>query len=100
AGTSILTGRAGHAAGAVWIRLGDESGVLYTGDLCRESLLYPVDTPPRAARLIADTSYGAYEQELAPAVTALIDRASKSPLLLPLPPTGRGVEIAVLLHEA
>lgn len=97
-GVAIETGRAGHAAGGVWMRLGGETGVLYTGDLCCESALYPVDTPPRAQTLIADASYGIYDDDLA--INALIDRAKRGPLLLPLPPTGRGVEIAVLLCEA
>lgn len=97
-GVSIETGRAGHAAGGVWIRLGGETGVLYTGDLCRESLLYPVDTPPRAHTLVADASYGVYDDVLD--TEALVERGRQSPLLLPLPPTGRGVEIAVLMAEA
>jgi Cft2 family RNA processing exonuclease len=98
AGIAVETGRAGHAAGGVWMRLGGEAGVLYTGDLCRESLLYPLDTPLRAHTLIADASYGAYDDALA--LEALIDHARNTPLLLPLPPTGRGVEIAVLCAEA
>jgi Cft2 family RNA processing exonuclease len=97
-GVRVETGRAGHAAGAVWMRIGGEAGVLYTGDICRESLLYPVDEPLEARVLIADASYGEYDEDIDHAV--LIDKARRAPLLLPLPPTGRGVEIAVLLHEA
>src|SRR5690606_10787018 len=100
AGVSIETGRAGHAAGAVWMRLGGEKGLLYTGDLCAESLLYPLDPPPPAETMIADASYGPYDQSIPPSVADLIACAKQGPLLLPLPPTGRGVEIAVLLHEA
>lgn len=100
AGVRIDTGRAGHAAGGIWMRLGGPGGVLYSGDLCRESLLYPLDTPPPARKLIADASYGTYDGDIAPAMRQLLDRARGGPLLLPLPPTGRGVEIAVLLHEA
>jgi Cft2 family RNA processing exonuclease len=98
-GVRVETGRAGHAAGAVWIRIGGETGVLYTGDICRESLLYPVDEPLAARVLIADASYGEYDEDIDHAVVGLIDKARRAPLLLPLPPTGRGVEIAVLLHE-
>lgn len=100
AGVSVETGRAGHAAGAVWMRIGGKSGVFYSGDFCRESLLYPVDEPSRAAFMIVDASYGSYDDELEPAIVELIARAHREPLLLPLPPTGRGLEIAVLLHEA
>ena len=98
-GIAVETGRAGHAAGAVWMRIGGEAGVLYSGDFCRESLLYPVDEPPRAATLVVDASYGTYDDDIAPAIDELITRAQRGPLLLPLPPTGRGLEIAVLLHE-
>lgn len=100
AGVEIETGRAGHAAGAVWMRIGGEKGLLYTGDLCAESLLYPLDPPLPAETMIADASYGTYDLPIAPAIADLIARAKRGPLLLPLPPTGRGVEIAVLLHEA
>lgn len=100
AGTHVDTGRAGHAAGGVWIRVGGPRGVLYTGDFCRESVLYPVDPPLPAATLIADASYGDYDDSLASASDHLIDLAHRLPLLLPLPPTGRGIEMAVLLHEA
>jgi len=100
AGVVIETGRAGHAAGGVWIRIGGENGVLYSGDFCRENLLYPVDKPPVAKTLIVDASYGEYDVDIAGAVTSLVDTARSGSLLLPLPPTGRGVEIAVLLYEA
>lgn len=96
----VETGRAGHAAGGVWMRIGGEDGVLYSGDFCRESLLYPVDEPLSAKTLIVDASYGEYDTDIAGAVSSLIGAARNGPLLLPLPPTGRGVEIAVLLHEA
>lgn len=100
AGTMIETGRAGHAAGGVWMRIGGPGGLLYTGDLCRESLLYPIDPPLPARTLIVDASYGRYDEDIAPAFDSLTVTARNGPLLLPLPPTGRGVEIAVLLHEA
>jgi Cft2 family RNA processing exonuclease len=100
AGTSIETGRAGHAAGGIWMRIGGTGGVLYTGDICGESLLYPLDPLPRASTLITDASYGRYDDDLSGATGELIARAQRSPILLPLPPTGRGLEIAVLLHEA
>lgn len=100
AGVRVDTGRAGHAAGGIWMRLGGEEGVLYSGDLCRESLLYPLDTPLPAHVLIADASYDTYDEDLAPAMQHLLGRARQETLLLPLPPTGRGAEIAVLFFEA
>lgn len=100
ASLTIETGRAGHSAGGVWMRIGGAEGVVYTGDICRESLLYPVDTPLPARTLIVDASYGEYDEDIRAASLAIIEKARRGPLLLPLPPTGRGVEIAVLLHEA
>jgi Cft2 family RNA processing exonuclease len=100
AGLPVTTGRAGHAAGGVWIRIGGDDGVLYSGDLSRESVLYPYDPPPRAETLIADASYGAYDLPIDAGRQMLLEHARRGPLLLPLPPTGRGVEIAVVLHEA
>ena len=99
-GVPVQTGRAGHAAGGLWMRIGGEEGVLYTGDICRESLLYPLDTPSRAHTLIVDASYGQYDEDIGSAIGSLVEEAKIGPLLLPLPPTGRGVEIAVLLNEA
>ncbi len=99
-GVCVETGRAGHAAGGVWMRIGGPDGVIYSGDFCKESLLYPVDPPLPAKTLIVDASYGHYDTDIGGAVGALIDHARHGTMLLPLPPTGRGVEIAVLLHEA
>lgn len=100
AGTTIDTGRAGHSAGGVWMRIGGIDGVLYTGDLCRESILYPVDTPLPTATLVADASYGLYDNDLKGNEQEMLARARRASLLLPLPPTGRGIEIAVLMSEA
>jgi L-ascorbate metabolism protein UlaG (beta-lactamase superfamily) len=100
AGVPILAGRAGHAAGGVWMRVGGEAGVLYSGDFSREGPLYAWETPRRAATLIADASYGTYDTPLSMGRDALLAEAAKGPLLLPLPPTGRGVEVAVEIHEA
>ncbi|SFZ83034.1 RNA processing exonuclease, beta-lactamase fold, Cft2 family [Devosia enhydra] len=96
----VLTGRAGHAPGGIWIRFGGDDGLLYTGDFCHEGVLFPVDPFPTARLLVADAAYGVYEDRLETGIAALLDLARKGPMLLPVPAAGRGLEIAVLLHEA
>lgn len=92
-GLPLLTGAAGHAPGAVWMRIGGEAGLLYSGDLSRESLLYRNDPLPRAAALTLDCAYGTADDPLAAQIAA-IDALGDQPLLLPCPAGGRGLEIA------
>lgn len=96
----VETGRASHAPGGIWMRLGGEGGVLYTGDWTLESPLYGFDPPPAAAVLICDASYGNYDTPLADGIRQITDEAARGPLLLPMPPAGRGLDAAVLFAEA
>ncbi|MFB9953011.1 MBL fold metallo-hydrolase [Rhizobium puerariae] len=98
-GVEIETGRSGHAPGAIWIRVGGPAGVLYSGDFSREGALYAFDAPLPARHLIVDASYGTYDEPLEPAVDRLVRAAGSGPLLLPTQPNGRGLEMAVQLHE-
>ncbi|WP_312890527.1 MBL fold metallo-hydrolase [Rhizobium laguerreae] len=98
-GVEIETGRSGHASGAVWIRVGGPAGVLYSGDFSREGTLYAFDAPLPARYLIVDASYGTYDEPLEPTVDILARMARSGPLLLPTQPNGRGLEMAVHLHE-
>lgn len=99
-GVTVETGRASHAPGGIWMRLGGQAGVLYSGDWTRESVLYDLDPPPQAAVAICDVSYGDHDASLAGGMGGLVAEASKGPLLLPMPPAGRGLDAAVLLSEA
>jgi len=98
-GVVVETGRAGHAPGGIWLRIGGADGVLYSGDFSREGPLYAYDSPLPARYLIVDASYGAYDEPLGPSVEMLVLAAGKAPLLLPAPAAGRGLEIALLLQE-
>jgi Cft2 family RNA processing exonuclease len=101
-GIPVTTGRNGHAPGGVWLHFGIGGGLLYTGDICMESLLYAYDPPAmRAATALIDGSYGNYEKPLAACWTALVPYLGRGPLLLPVPANGRGPEIALALmrHE-
>ncbi len=99
-GVIVETGRASHAPGGIWMRLGGEAGILYTGDWTRESALYDLDPPLPAAVAICDVSYGDHEAPLAEGAERLVAEARKGPLLLPMPPAGRGLDAAVLFTEA
>lgn len=98
AGTTVTTGRSGHAPGGVWLHLDVGGGLLYMGDNCAESALYAWDTPPAAEVVILDASYGDDDVTLAERARAFDAAFDAGPTLLPVPPAGRGPEIA--LHAA
>lgn len=95
----VETGPAGHAPGAVWMRIGGPEGLLYTGDTCTGGL-YAHAPPPAAAALVLDASYGADGEDPEPQRRALLALAGAGPLLLPAPPFGRGPELALACAEA
>jgi Cft2 family RNA processing exonuclease len=98
-GIEIETGRSGHALGGIWLRLAIGGGLLYMGDHSDESAVYAFDPPPPSATLILDASYGAAAGETQEAQRqAIAAIAARGPLLLPVPPDGRGPEIALFLH--
>lgn len=99
AGIPFTSGPGGHAPGARWLRLGGEGGLLYTGDMSRESTLYPWSLPPRAAAMLFDASYGTADEALADQMSALLALADR-PLLLPAPAGGRGLEMALAFRAA
>lgn len=92
-GIPLETGPCGHAPGAVWMRLGGEAGLVYTGDVSLESTLFRSSLPPRAAALVFDASYGTADAPLT-AQIAEIDAAIDGPVLFPCPAGGRGLEMA------
>ncbi|MDO5606030.1 MAG: MBL fold metallo-hydrolase [Paracoccus sp. (in: a-proteobacteria)] len=95
AGVELLTGPAGHAPGAVWIRLGGEGGLLYSGDYGAEGGLFACSDLPRAAVAVLDCSYGPSPETLPDQRAALLDQIGDGPCLLPVPAAGRGLEIAL-----
>ncbi|NNU81821.1 MBL fold metallo-hydrolase [Halovulum dunhuangense] len=100
AGIPVETGLAGHAPGAVWLRIGGPGGLVYTGDTNAEGGLFPCTPPPPAAALVFDASYGADDAGLADQRAALQALAARGPLLLPAPAGGRGLEMALAFLEA
>jgi Cft2 family RNA processing exonuclease len=97
-GIALETGRDGHAPGGVWLHFEIGDGFLYTGDYSAESVLYAYDPPTRsAATALIDCSYGDYDRALGACWSELALHLGKGPLLLPVPPNGRGPEIALEL---
>jgi glyoxylase-like metal-dependent hydrolase (beta-lactamase superfamily II) len=102
-GLWVTTGRNGHAPGGVWLHIAAgtaNESLLYTGDVSRESALYPFDMPYPATLAIVDASYGDYDEPLDIGVAKLVAMAGEGPLLLPAPADGRGLEMAVVLARA
>ncbi|WP_410216284.1 MBL fold metallo-hydrolase [Paracoccus sp. (in: a-proteobacteria)] len=89
----LMTGPAGHAPGAVWMRIGGEDGLMYSGDISAESLLFRATPLPRAAALVLDASYGQAAEALPDQIEAIMALADR-PVLFPCPAGGRGLELA------
>jgi Cft2 family RNA processing exonuclease len=98
-GIPIETGRDGHAPGGVWVRVAAGEGLLYMADCSLESPLYAFDEPPPTATVVLDASYGSAEDTLDRQRQIIAEIAASGPLLLPVPPDGRGPEIAMCLYE-
>jgi Cft2 family RNA processing exonuclease len=100
AGIAVETGADGHAPGGVWMRLNVGDGLLYMGDYSFESRLYVFDHPPPTPTMIFDNSYGDAEETIEQQQRRIVDILAKGPALLPVPPDGRGPELATVLLEA
>ncbi len=93
---TVTTGSCGHALGGVWFHLNIAGGLFYSGDFSMESALFHFDTPPPAQVALLDASYGLYDV----AQSAQWDKLQtlfSLPTLCPVPPSGRAVELAMLL---
>lgn len=101
----VMSGRDGHIIGGLWYLLDAEGKkLLYTGDLCFDSLLLEADPLPQADILIIDSAYASsvldqkkqYEKlfEIAKQVTA-----AGGKLLLPVPANGRGIDMFIYLSR-
>ena len=99
-GIKVRTGRNGHAPGGIWLHFGVEGGVLYTGDYGVESPIYAYDAPPPAAAVVLDASYGDYGDSLKDCANRLSGAFSRGAVLAPVPPDGRGPELAYHVSTA
>jgi Cft2 family RNA processing exonuclease len=99
-GIRIRTGRNGHAPGGVWLHLEVGDGLLYTGDYGVESPIYAFDPPPPAGTVVLDASYGDYDGSLEECQARLAALLEGGAVLLPVPPDGRGPELAYHVANA
>lgn len=96
--TRIRTGANGHAFGGMWFHLDCAGGIFFSGDISLESLLYHFDPPPKARIALLDASYGLYnipQEQLRLAIYKTLNQ----PILFPVPPSGRAIEMALWLSE-
>jgi len=93
-GVKVRTGRNGHAPGGVWLHLDLGDGLLYTGDYGTESPIYAFDAPPPAATLVLDGSYGDYSGSMDDCLARFAPVLDGGGALFPVPPDGRGPEMA------
>ncbi|WP_341364479.1 MBL fold metallo-hydrolase [Thalassospira sp. SN3W] len=100
-GVTVTTGRTGHAFGGVWLHFELGGGVLYTGDFCKESDYFLYDTPPDAATVLMDASYGMERLTQQVRIDGLLTKMSKldGQILFPVPPSGRAAEMALLFEK-
>lgn len=93
-GIALEIGACGHAPGAVWMRLGGEDGLVYSGDVSLESTLFRSSLPPRAKALIFDASYGVADVPLSDQIIEIDRVLDGGAILFPCPAGGRGLEMA------
>lgn len=99
-GIPVETGRDGHALGGVWIRFDLDGGLLYMGDNCTESEVFVFDDPPPSRFLVLDASYGEAEETREAQARDILATAASGRTHFPVPADGRGLEMAVSLHDA
>ncbi|MFC3852020.1 MBL fold metallo-hydrolase [Salinispirillum marinum] len=94
-GITVTTGNNGHSYGGVWLHLGIGGGIFYSGDFSLESELYNFCLPPKSEVALLDASYGLYETSQQSNKERLLKSLSnQKPNLLPVPQTGRALEMA------
>ena len=106
-GMTLKWGRSGHCAGSVWYHFHLEGrSLLFSGDYTEHSLAYVAD-PIRdlhADLAVLDSAYGPETRSAPEMRQGFLSEAAKScgqgkPLVLPVPKYGRGLELALLLHQ-
>ena len=100
AGISVNVGQAGHSLAGIWIHLAIDGGIFYSGDFSLESQLFPFDSPPPAKTALLDASYGLYQQSVDENKAQLLAMiVTQQQIVMPVPPTGRALEIALFLQQ-
>jgi len=102
-GIQIETGRSGHVLGGVWyiFTIGGKR-LLYTGDMCREPGVLAFDQPGSCDAAVMNAAYAGKKIVQSEQFASLLNSVKTCALaggkvLLPVPPKGRGIEIAQFL---
>ena len=104
-GISVEVGRSGHVLGGVWYLFTIEGKrLLYTGDMCTEPGVLAFDCPPTCDATIMNAAYAGKKIVQADQFSALFHSIKEctqvgGKVLLPVPPKGRGIEIAQFLGK-
>jgi len=104
-GIPLITGRAGHAPGGIWIHFDIGKGLLYMGDSCPSSEIFAYDPPPPSRFVLFDASYELYDGAARFEEPFWKDALNPNRLefggglVLPVPADGRGVEFVYLLAK-
>ena len=104
-GIQFETGRSGHVLGGTWYIFTIEGKrLLYTGDMCREPGVLAFDCPGKCDAAIMNAAYAGKKivqseqfDKLLNSVKTCAEAGGK--VLLPVPPKGRGIEIAQFLGK-
>ena len=102
-GIQIETGRSGHVLGGVWYIFTIEGKrLLYTGDMCREPGVLAFDQPGSCDAAVMNAAYAGKKIVQSEQFASLLSSVKTCALaggkvLLPVPPKGRGIEIAQFL---
>lgn len=104
-GIQFETGRSGHVLGGVWYLFTIEGRrLLYTGDMCREPGVLAFDQPGKCDAAVMNAAYAGKKIVQSAQFDALAKSVKETALaggkvLLPVPPKGRGIEIAQFLGK-
>lgn len=104
-GISMEVGRSGHVLGGVWYLFTIEGKrILYTGDMCREPGVLAFDCPPSCDGAIMNAAYAGKKIVQSEQFVVLLNSVKTcteagGKVLLPVPPKGRGIEIAQFLGK-
>ncbi len=101
----VTLGRSGHVLGSTWYVL-EISGkkVLYTGDMVMQSATLATDIPPVCDGAILNGAYAGKTMSQSEQYQKLLNACKETyarggSALLPIPPKGRGIDIAMFLDE-
>lgn len=104
-GIRFETGRSGHVLGGVWYLFDIEGKkLLYTGDMCREPGVLAFDQPGKCDAAVMNAAYAGKKIVQSAQFDTLLTSVKTTAMaggkvLLPVPPKGRGIEIAQFLGK-